>query len=42
MKFMQCEMTIKTSSGKQLDDLLLNARAMAKCKYDIDGRMKHG
>lgn len=40
MKFLQCEMTVKTTSGKQIDDMLLNARAMAKCKYDLDGRMR--
>lgn len=42
MKFLQCQMTVKTTSGKQMDDLLLTARAVGKCKYDLDGRMTHG
>lgn len=42
MKFIQCEMTVKTTSGKQWDDLMLNARAVTKCKYDFDGHMTHG
>lgn len=41
MKFIQCEMSLRTQ-GKTMDDLLLNARAIGKCKYDLDGRMKHG
>lgn len=41
MRFVQCEMRL-TTNGRTVDDLMLNARAIGKCKYDLDGRMKHG
>ena len=41
MKYLQCQMTL-TTHGRDRDDLLLNARAVGKCKYDLDGRMQHG
>jgi hypothetical protein len=41
MRFIQCEMSM-TTKGRTADDLLINARAVSRCKYDLDGRMKHG
>ena len=32
-------MKLKTHSGKQIDDLLLNARVVSKCRFDLDGRI---
>ena len=40
MKYLQCELKPTTKSGKQLDDLRLNARVVAKCCYDLEGRLK--
>jgi hypothetical protein len=42
MRFVQCEASVTTRSGKELDDLLLNARVLGRCHYDLDGRMTHG
>lgn len=38
MKYLQCEMTVKTQ-GRDMDDLLLNARAVGRCRYDINGHL---
>ncbi len=37
MKYLQCELKPTTKSGKVLDDLRLNARVVAKCRYDLNG-----
>lgn len=36
MRYLQCQASL-TAKGRDLDDLLINARAVAKCRYDIDG-----
>lgn len=38
MRYLQCSASL-TTKGRELDDLLINARAVAKCRYDMDGRM---
>ena len=38
MKYLQCEMSL-TTKGRDMDDLLINARAVGKCRFDMDGRM---
>lgn len=38
MSYLQCQMSM-TTSGRDLDDLLLNARAVGKCRFDFDGHL---
>lgn len=38
MKYLQCKASLSTK-GRDMDDLLINARAVAKCRYDFDGRL---
>ena len=38
MKYLQCSASL-TTTGRDMDDLLINARAVGKCKYDLDGYM---
>ena len=40
MKYLQCQASL-TTKGRDMDDLLLNARAVGKCRYDLDGHMTH-
>ena len=39
MRFLQCQVHL-TTKGRSADDLVVNARAIGKCKYDLDGRMQ--
>ena len=38
MRYLQCSASL-TTKGRELDDLLINARAVGKCRYDINGHM---
>lgn len=42
MNYLACEIRVTTTSGKTLDDLVLNARALGKCRFDLNGHMTHG
>lgn len=39
MRYLSCEIKPTTKSGKELDDLRLNARVVAKCRYDLEGKL---
>lgn len=38
MKYLQCSASL-TTKGRDIGDLLLNARAVGKCRYDLDGHL---
>lgn len=38
MRYLQCSASL-TTKGRDMDDLLINARAVGKCRYDIHGHL---